>query len=859
MATFPGYEAYGCGHPRRLPRGLVCLAVGLAVLAAVPGCGGCRKDPAQAQKEREKKLAEERAKKKEEPKPDFEVSPLIARPTGRLPAGRSEPLGALYKPGHWTAATLEAKANNFDFVGDLEIVVSDGKGEPIPLQGMPFDLTTSCQVTLGKRQRPKPFESIFFVPPTHPLPVGSCRLNWRNGGRRAWQSPNLLSRMPAYQYHLVVIASLPENYAYLKSLASIRPPTDEFAGNPIKPCYNVALIGAEKPDPQRRLPLPSYGLWWTSIACVLWDDAAPDALDQPQQQALLDWLHWGGQLILSGPGTLDRLSSSFLAPYLPATAAPGARQLTQGDFQALQKWSGKSARSLLPPKDWSGVKLQFHPEAQAMPGSGGLLVERRVGRGRVVVSAFGLSGRALRSWPVMDEVLNAFLLRRPPRKFTPSNSGEWEVDWADNHLRLDAGCISSLRYFSRDMCELSPGGKDVGFGTYLPDLASSDPYSRKTDWSLSSPLASSEGPGVAAWNDFNPVANSARTTLQNAAQIAIPKRGFVVWMVAGYLLVLVPANWAAFRLINRVEWAWAAAPAIAVACTLVVVRMAQLDIGFARSRTEIAVVELQGDYPRAHVTRYTALYTSLTTRYELRFEDPGALVLPFPEVDDPAKADIRDRRTLLFRRGTDASLTGYSVQSNSTGLIHSEQMVDLGGALSLVETPGGRLQLANHTQLTLRDVGVVKKDDSDVLWTASLDRPLAPGATVPLRFSPFSKTSTGKPLWNPQQGGTLLSGTDLLHRTQPPDRPANPLSLIEAARDVGQLPAGEVRLVAWLDEQIAGLDVRPAAPQARFATLVVAHLKYPFGKDPQPDANLLETGLPTGSETDVNAKELPDE
>jgi hypothetical protein len=839
--------------------------VGLAVLAAVPGCGGCRKDTAQAKKEREKKLAEERAKKKEEPKPDFEVGRLMARPTSRLPAGRSEPLGALYKPGHWTAATLEAKANNFDFVGDLEIVVTDGKGAPIPLQGMPFDLTTSSQVTLGKRQRPKPFESVLFVPPTHPLPIGSCRLNWRNGGRRAWQGPNLLSRMPAYQYHLVVIASLPENYAYLKSLASVRPPTDEFGNNPTKPYYNVALIGAEKPDPQRRLPLPSYGLWWTGIAGVLWDDAAPDALDQPQQQALLDWLHWGGQLILSGPGTLDKLSGSFLAPYLPAAAAPGARQLSEGDFEALQKWSGKSARSLAPPKDWTGVKLQLHPEAQFMPGSGGLLVERRVGRGRIVVSAFALSGRTLRSWPLMDEVLDAFFLRRPPRKFTQSNSGEWEVDWADNHHRHDAGCISNLRYFSRDMCKLSPDGKNVGFGTYLPDATSGDPYSRKTDGDLSSPGASSEGPGVAAWNDFNPVANSARTTLQNAAEIEIPKRSFVVWMVAGYLLVLVPANWAVFRLINRVEWAWAAAPAIAVACTIVVVRMAQLDIGFARSRTEIAVVELQGDYPRAHVTRYTALYTSLTTRYDLSFEDPGALVLPFPKVnpDDPDnrdKVDMGDRRTLLFRRGTDASLTGYSIRSNSTGMIHSEQMVDLGGALSLVETSGGRVQLANHTQLTLRDVGVVKKDDSDVLWTASLDRPLAPGATVPLRFSPFSKTSTGKPLWNPQQGGTLLKETPL--------KPLSgyklvgqlrQLSLIEVAQDVGQLHPGEVRLVAWLDEQIAGLDVRPAAPQARFATLVVAHLKYPFGKDPQPDTNLLETGVRAGSETDVDAKELPDE
>jgi hypothetical protein len=837
MAAFRENEARGTG--RRLLLGWICLAWGLAMLAAVPGCGGCRKESPQAKKEREKKEAEERAKKKkEQPKPDFEVGRLTARPTSSLPAERTEPLGAAYKPGHWTAVTLEAKANNFNFVGDLEIVATDGRGTPLPLEGTPFDLTTSCQVTLGKGQRPKPFESLLFVPPTHPLPVGTCRLNSRKGGRRAWEGPNLLSQMPAYQYHLVVIASLPESYAYLRGLASVKPPTDEFSSNPTKPYYRVALIGAAKPDPQRRLALPSYGLLWTSVACVLWDSAAPDALDPPQQQALLDWLHWGGELIISGPGSLEKLEGSFLGPYLPATAAPGARQLTEADFEAFQQWSGKSVRRLLPPKAWSGVKLQIRPQARFMPGSGELLAERRVGRGRIVISAFGLSSRALRSWPAMDEILNAFLLRRPPRRFARGELGEWESNWADNQFRLDAGCICNLRYFSRDTCLLHQGTKDVGFGAYLPESGESAPYAQEE--------VPSQGPGVAAWNDFNPVADAARTTLQNAARIEIPTRSFVVWLVAGYLLILVPANWAVFRLINRVEWAWAAAPAIAVGCTVMVIRMARLDIGFARSRTEIAVVELQGEYPRAHVTRYTALYTSLTTSYGLHFEDPGALVLPFGGADDPRSG----RRGLLLRRGTDAGLAGYSVQSNLAGMVHSEQMVDLGGGLSLVETPGQPAQLVNRTNLTLRDVGVVKKDESNNLWVAWLDGPLRSGAKVTLRFRRHWSNPSANPLWKPQQGGPLL-------RTVSPsqDLKQTPLSLIQMAQDVGQLRPGQARLVAWLEDEVPGLEVRPAAPQTRFATLVVAHLRYGFGDDPQPDVNVLETRPGAGTETDTNPEQ----
>lgn len=853
MASLREQDVMGTGRRRLMSPGAVCLVVGLAMLVTLPGCGGCRKDPAEAKKELEKKLAEERAKKKEEEKPNFEVSPLVARPTSGLKAGRPEAPGALYKPGHWTAAALEAKANHFNFVGDLEMVIADGRQRPIPLLGSPFDLTTSCPVYLAEKKPPKPVESLLFVPPTDRYPVGSWRLNYRKGGSRAWEGSSALRRMPSYQYHLVVLARWPENYAYLKGLASVKPPSDSYGTSPAKPYYEVALIRADKPDPPRRLPLPSYGLWWTSIACVLWDDAEPNALDLLQQEALLDWLHWGGQLILSGPNTLDKLSSSFLAPYLPATAAPGVRKLSKEDFEELHQWSGKSIRPLVPGARWTGVELKIGKDRQAnfMPGSGDLLVEGRVGGGRIVVSAFGLGGRTLRSWPGTDELLNAFLFRRPPRKFRKFTEeefdkwGEWEVTWADPRLhRFDAGLISNLRYFTRDT--------GVRFADYGADVRSDSESTSWFDPVLPAPAElPSPGPGVAAWNDFNPVANSARATLKDAAEIEIPDRSFVVWVVAAYLLVLVPANWTVFRLINRVEWAWAAAPAIAVACTVVVIRLAQLDIGFARSLTEVAVVELQGDYPRAHVTRYSALYTSLTTSYDFHLNrpdpsdwtgepedgDPGGLALPFPEVDDPRRFQTWDRRTLLFSRGRDASLTGYSVQSNLTGMVHSEQMIDLGGGLSFVKTSPTAFQVINQTGLTFSNAAVVRKSGFgglEVLETAWLGT-LQPGAKAQGRFKRQPRASPRRAT-NPQPGDLDLR------------------SLAQKAEDPRQLDPGEVRLIAELRDGIPGLAVRPVAPQAKYATLVVAHLEYDVGEDPQPDLNVLETGLGADPATDTGPK-----
>ena len=98
--------------------------------------------------------------------------------------------------------------------------------------------------------------------------------------------------------------------------------------------YRVVL-----PTVKDRVPLPSHPFAWTMIAYVLWDGTFTDRMTPDQQQAMLDWLHWGGQLIISGPGSLDQLAGSFLAPYLPATS-DGAVELAADALQPLNEyWS----------------------------------------------------------------------------------------------------------------------------------------------------------------------------------------------------------------------------------------------------------------------------------------------------------------------------------------------------------------------------------------------------------------------------------------------------------------------------------------------------------------------------------------
>ena len=60
----------------------------------------------------------------------------------------------------------------------------------------------------------------------------------------------------------------------------------------------------------------------------------------------------------------------------------------------------------------------------ALPKTGGLLVERQVGRGRIVVTAMQLSERELINWRSgFESLFNACLLRRPRREYRPGALG----------------------------------------------------------------------------------------------------------------------------------------------------------------------------------------------------------------------------------------------------------------------------------------------------------------------------------------------------------------------------------------------------------------------------------------------------
>lgn len=781
--------------------------------------------------EREAQKLEKEAKKKDR-ETDPQVERLVIRP------GDAQAVSQALKPGHWASGSAQMRAVYQDFVGSETTTVVDRRGQAFPVDGTPVVLESTRPVALAKGQ-PKEIGSTFLVPQVR-LPMQIRGELMERGFGRTLRTQTAATRMPSYQYFFVVLAKAPNRYAFLKALDSVTVPWDgetesDDSDDPLH--YRVVSLPVE-----RSIPLSDNALTWTSTAYVLWDEVDPKLFTAEQSRALVDWLHWGGQLVINGPDSLDLLKGSFMEPYLPATSG-GARQIAAADLQALNEhWlvsTRGAAEQLAPRKAWSGIELTPRSQVAANPDrlgetTGGLLMERMVGRGRIVVSAMQLSERELVNWRGgFDSLFNGGILRRPRREYRPGYYGELTLAWADSQFknqRLDARLTTGLRWLARDL------GVDTNYRQVQLTAEQLQPWQSTTQGPVTELRPPEQTGGIGAWNDFSATANVARAALLEAAGVEVPDTSFVVIALVLYLVALVPLNWLVFNAIGRVEWAWVAAPVIALLGTWAIVDRARLDIGFVRSQTEIGVLELQPDFDRGHLSRYTALYTSLSTTYDLALDSLTSLAAPFPTSDNPSAKPAEVAGVNVFERSDAVRLTGVFVPSNTTNMVHSEQMSPLDGPIRLgLSQSQGRLQLENQSQHSLASVALVERTSHEAE---------AGGATPALRGMWIGELRTGE------------SKPVLFSRPVVPQKDAAPFAdervaegrlqnaprlgiepMFALALDVNNLEPGEKRLVARIDEVLPGEQASPAASQIRGAVLVVAHLDYGPRPEPLPDLN----------------------
>ena len=779
-------------------------------LLLVTGCGGCNNKDVSDKAAAKKKEEEKKKKEKEKPKENFESLIPVVFP-GNFPKPidpdadikeKEEQARKLLsnrtKPGHWVNVHFPMIANNYNANGKfIATPVEGGGGAPARILGTDFYSYAERPVSLAKGQWKNVEASVYL--PKRDLSFRSSTIDYKLGGSAGIPQHNIRQPHPLMhpsQFHLVVLTKRPDAFRYLKNIDSVRMPS--FAGlfstMASQPFYEVVVSQPEDP-----LPVSRNAMTWTTIAYLFWDDLSPEDLDVQQQQAMLDWLHFGGQIILSGPDCLDKLQNCFLSPYLPASFE-GSVNLVQDDFDELNRsWS-------VPIR---GVKQKYrvgdallgcdwkpHPDANQIEGTGELVIERAVGRGRIVLTKFPLNSKTPTvSWKGFHSFFNGCLLRKPARRFSVRRHDNSVVfKWADDGASLyDPLLGSTVRFTSRDL-PASLGetvewpalrtssdsqdrwnyGRSIGYEDDVAsfDMALVDSYAekrnRKDHWHYGGYQHDSQA-GVAAWNDFGSISNAARRTLNSNAGIEPPDPSFVLKMLSIYVLVLVPVNWGLFRLIGKVEWAWVAAPLIAIVGAFAVVKMAALDIGFVRSQTQVAFLEMYGDYSRGHLSEYSTMYTSLSTRYSMALDNPTTMALPFPTklptdtdgfVSDPDK----EVRGVRHNQTADNRVEDFLIQSNFTGMLHTEMMRESQGTFSLRGTT-----LTNTTDLNLKTAGVLRRTESGTYQLAWIGE-LAAGASSELAFqtvdeeacyakwlgdSNFSNVLVRK-IWKDRFGGRLV-------------------------------------------------------------------------------------------------------
>ena len=835
----------------------------------------------------EKELAK---RKKAEKKPPFEVDDFRIMPYDNFDEeSRKQLVIVPAKPGHWSSSVRSIKANDDNFAGKLEMYLSKGGGIEKPVPHTRYWMQYARPVTLTKGETRYP-ELDFFLPIDPESSVSatlSSNLSLRGSGRPVLSGEQHgLQLMQRHEQFMVVLCSNTAAHGFWRLSDLARPPKisamvdgmDDLLSENAEALEKKVREARNKEETRRAVfyrvltpslsaqeptPLPSSCLAWTTIACVVWDDVDMDRLNRFQQQALLDWLHWGGQLVISGPQSLEKLRGGFMQPYLPASPGKGIT-LETADFAPIaEKWGlGNTVQfvkpiggvELLPEetRDSSPVQVMLRtPEGKP------LVVERRCGRGRVVATAFRLSERALtNNWKSYDNFLNGAILRRPPREYFQTLAGDsyFPLWHTQPGRQYDGRLLSDVCMFGRDALPysqyLSIESQMLSFGDRITqEIKGNESY-------YDPATANTPRFGRGEWTESSAVSDAARQALRKASGIEIPKAEFVLWVTAGYLVLLAPVNYLFFRLLGRLEWAWFAVPAMALGAAAAVVHLAQLEIGFVSSHTEIAVLELQGDYQRGLVTRYGALYTSLADDYSLRFDDPGAKALPFARDPNFAMEKLERASKITFEQRPSAStvaknsaeMAGMRVISNDTDFFRAEHMLPLSGPLRLENLIAGVATISNATSFRIKSAAVVRtvrrEQEHFVLESAWLGD-LEPGAVVRATLVEEKRVPWGTLLQVEENLRTemLFPQWRLLVDSAASASASDPktLDLSELLRlavfDCSQ-QMGALRLIGVIEGQLPGMEVFPKPAQSRGNALLVANLGYGKYEQATSDVNV---------------------
>jgi hypothetical protein len=761
------------------------------------------------------------------------------------------------KAHQWSTLTVDVRANDEDYDGLIQT-------DPVPLLGMPMDLIFRRDARLLKKQRRSLSQQVILTR----IPKEWLVSLARPGSLRSdatWSA--ILTAMEPHQALVMVLSKdATTHFASWSRMTAMIPSGAERDDPPkLDKQRYYRLVLPTEPD---KLALSSHPLTWTTISHVIWDGLPPDALSVSQQEALLDWLHWGGQLIFTGGAgqAYSLYRESFLGPYLPGEPTGQTVGLSEADLRPLsQSYPPPSVPFLPQGEDYSRapsvsqVGRIYQPPAPIQPPrdkpvylavlrpSAGastiplgeasphlLAVERRVGRGRITMLSINPTEPVLATWPGVDTLVRRVVLRRPEEAVIGPGGLGVNGYQPPSRPALAARDLTWYRITSRDA---RPGEDTAG---HLPASAAAPPRPRSPSEPTPPPEAPPEpeeaistAPGVADWRDTGRFPTLCRDLLEEASGISIPSAQFVIRVILAYLIAVVPLNWLVCRFVfNRREWAWIVVPLVAFGFAIGVQRGAAYDMGFESATDEIDLLEVQGGYPRAHLSRFASIYTSGRGNYTISYKNSTALALPLGSGRSIPGEDVT---TATWQSSPVPELSNFLVQPRSLSLFRAEEMMTMTGSVRL-EGDGPARKVLNGSDLELHDatlIDITGPDRDD--WKQRYLGTIAAGASVEI--------------------GT--AGTaEFPEKLEAPPGP-DLATFFEAVRtnwESRDENSGQIRLVAWVPRTMPGQDIEPPPDRQRGFTVVMVHLSS--GPPPSPDGEHYNR-LALGPEKPIQRRPAP--
>ena len=800
----------------------------LSLMLLVAGCKGCTKDPQEQAKE-------DQQKKKMR---------LVSDELRTLPYSK-EIVGNSVKPGHWYQTRQKVKANFNDETLTASLYEVDREQQPLSLWSMGLPIQFERDVTIAKGQEKSIEMKVLQTQPAatkrdsgqgvagKPSVSIFMRYAQRGLGAPIVDETFITRILEDYQYDMLVLSRNVSNHIFWRGLDCIVWPLYEpdmrFKVNP----HRIIDIAEE----EMAQAIPSELMTMTSISHMVINDVALNILPQNQQDAILDWLHFGGTIIINGPEAIAGIETSFLRDYAPLQKT-STGQLSQEQIDSLNnpdawclriadKPASESTVPLKPDGPISILTGQLGPESSWIPELEGLVSERLVGQGRIVMTSFPMNHSSLINWPSYSSLIHNAILRKPSRdvRFDPERK-EFSMYYqrSKGALEQDMRLNTRLRLWARDL-ETSVSKERKAPSLRIEDLPK-------------------KSIAFGAWNEQSLMTNVAANYLKNLSGVTVPNLQTIIKWLLAYLAVLVPINWLVFRLIGRLELAWLAAPLIAIAGVFVIAKAVELDVGFSRSQTSIQLIEVHPDYPRAVLSSYHALYSSLTTNYKVVYPEGQGVITPMPQ---HRQRSIMSGNNLLPYRIADQDGSGFQsfpVLSNTIGMVQSEEVVSLDGKLSWsIDEKSKAFEVVNDSVASIQNVILLGLTQQGDLLLGKVGTIQSGGGKLQGNLQEVNFPDMAQVIDNYFKGDESPS----LSAREDQDRQELEWALRSIISNY-PLQTGEWIAVGQTNSNLSNLQITPQTQQNRSSTLVLMHAKAAALGPIEHDLRLVPPSLKDDSE-----------